>query len=540
MSIRQRLFASFAALLLFIVAISMVAGSRFNRLAETTRDLVEGDARRAELASAINLHAESAASQLLLLFILEDREQRKVIYQKIDANNAGINQSLDAIRPLMAGPANAQSMERLTALRKTLETRLDETVEALEMGDRALATQRMTGTTRSALDALLAETANMARQQRESMQLRQAQTLQINHESLYIVLALGLAALLLGILMSALMTRRISRPLGQAVDFAERIAGGDLVCDVAHDVPASRRDEFGQLLGAMSHMRNRLRQLIGGILDNAVRVGTAADLLLQPASAVKAGSRQQSELAADIERATGQFSGSIAAMANSMQSVRDEAIKAHDLAQEGASAIVVAADEIGRIAETVDESARSVGRLDQSAKDVAGTVGVIREIAEQTNLLALNASIEAARAGESGRGFAVVADEVRKLAQRTSEATTRIDRVIASINQQIAEATGNIEAGRAGMERGNTLIRSLVAPLETLRDGAQSSLDSLEKLTAEVAGQARESEAIAANVGKIALMAKANEDAAEQVAAITGELIATGAGLQDSVAVFRL
>ncbi|PKO90225.1 MAG: hypothetical protein CVU16_10740 [Betaproteobacteria bacterium HGW-Betaproteobacteria-10] len=536
MTIRQRLFASFAALLLFIVAISMIAGSRFNRLAETTRELVEGDARRAELASAINLHAESATSQLLLLFILEDREQRKAVYQKIDANNAGINQALDAIRPLMAGPANTQSMERLTALRKTLETRLDETVEALEMDDRALATQRMTGTTRSALDALLAETANMARQQRESMQLRQAQTLQINHESFYIVLALGLAALLLGILMSALMTRRISRPLGQAVDFAERIAAGDL----AHEVPASSGDEFGQLLGAMSHMRNRLRQLIGGILDNAVRVGTAADQLQQPASEVKAGSWQQSELAADIERATGQFSGSIAAMANSMQSVRDEAIKAHDLAQEGASAIVVAADEIGRIAKTVDESARSVGRLDQSAKDVAGTVGVIREIAEQTNLLALNASIEAARAGESGRGFAVVADEVRKLAQRTSEATTRIDRVIASINQQTAEATGNIEAGRAGMERGNTLIRGLVAPLETLRDGAQSSLGSLEKLTAEVAGQARESEAIAANVGKIALMAKANEEAAEQVAAITGELIATGAGLQDSVAVFRL
>lgn len=536
MSIRQRLFASFAVLLLFIVAISIVAGSRLNRLADTTRDLVEGDARRAELASAINLHAESAASRLLLLFILDDREQRKTIYKDIDAHNAGIDQALADIRPLMNGPAAAQSMERLVALRKTLETRLDETVEALEMGERALATQRMTGSTRTALDALLAETAGMARQQRASMQSRQLEALQINHESLYIVLAIGLAALLLGILMSALMTRRISRPLGLAVDFAERIAGGDLV----HEAPASSRDEFGQLLGAMSHMRDRLRQLIGGIRDNAGRVGAAAEQLQQPASKVKTGSQQQSALAAEIERATGLFSGSIVEMAASMQSVRDEAVKAHDLAQEGASAIAVAADEIGRIALTVDESARSVGRLDQSAREVAGRVGVIREIAEQTNLLALNASIEAARAGESGRGFAVVADEVRKLAQRTGEATTRIDRVIASINQQTAEATANIEAGKAGMDSGNTLIRSLVVPLETLRDGARSSLGSLEKLTAEVAGQARESEAIAANVCKIALMARTSEEAAEQVASITGELIATGSGLQASVAVFRL
>lgn len=536
MTIRHRLFASFAVLLLFIVAISVVAGSRFNRQAETTRDLVEGDASRAELANSINLHAESAASRLLLLFILDDREQRKAIYQEIDGHNASINRALDDIRPLLDGPVASQSMERLVALRKTLETRLDETVEALEMGDRALATQRMTGSTRIALDALLAETASMARQQRESMQSRQAQTLQINRESLYIVAALGLAALLLGILMSALMTRRISVPLGQAIDSAGRIADGDL----AHEVAVASRDEFGQLQAGMAHMRHRLRELIGGILDNAARVGTAANQLQQPAGKVKAGSLQQSELAADIERATGQFSGSIVAMAASMQSVRDEAEKAHNLAQEGASAIAVAADEIGHIARTVDESARSVGRLDQSAKDVAGTVGVIREIAEQTNLLSLNASIEAARAGESGRGFAVVADEVRKLANRTSEATIRIDQVIASINQQTAEATTNIEAGKAGMERGNTLIRSLVAPLESLRDGAQSSLDNLGKLTTEIASQARESEAIAANVGKIAQMAKANEEAAERVASITGELVATGEGLQESVAVFRL
>lgn len=115
-----------------------------------------------------------------------------------------------------------------------------------------------------------------------------------------------------------------------------------------------------------------------------------------------------------------------------------------------------------------------------------------------------------------------------------------IDRVIATINAQTKVATRDIQAGRIGMERGMELIKSIVAPLGELRDGAQSSLESLENLTGVAEKQARESQAIAANVSDIVGMAATNSHAAEAVAAITGELVEMANELQQSVDTFRL
>lgn len=317
---------------------------------------------------------------------------------------------------------------------------------------------------------------------------------------------------------------------------ADRIADGDL----SHTIDNIGNDEIGKLLEGMSSMCGRLRTVIGAILSSAAKVDSAAEQLRGPAAKVKADSAVQSELAGSIDHSIAQLSQDIGTIADNVLTTRDQALKARDLAQEGAQAINVVAAEIAQIATAVDDSAQSVARLGLSAKEVAGAVSLIRQIADQTNLLALNASIEAARAGESGRGFAVVADEVRTLANRTADVTEEIDRVMTLINQQTQNATRDIDTGKRGMERGMGLIQSIAEPLEALQVDAQNSLDNLEQLTALAADQARESETIADNVRTIVEMAKANKQATDQLATITGELLQTAAGLQASVTAFRL
>jgi len=536
MKIGRRLMISYALVLLFLAAVLVVAVNRLDRLTQTTNEIVDGDAARAALASAINLHAESAAGRLLLLFILVDREQRVAIYKEIDYHNAMINATVEKLKPLLSGAEDSAALARIVNTGKAYEVQFTTTVEELETGERAVAMQRMSGATRTTLNALLAETSAMAKKQLDSMVLRQANAAQTAKESKVVVVALGFGALFAGLLMAILMTRGISRPLGTAVTAADRITSGDL----NSEVPVGGRDEVGQLLASMGNMRQRLREVIGTIHQSSNRVGQAAENLSQPVTGVKSGSIEQSVLAGRIEQSVGHLTSGIGEMVASAQATREQAQKARDMAQAGAKAIVMAAAEIARIAITVAESAKSVESLEQSAKQVAGTVSVIKEIADQTNLLALNASIEAARAGETGRGFAVVADEVRKLATRTADATGQIDRVIATINAQTEVAVRDIYAGRSGMEHGMELIKSIVAPLGELRDGAQSSLESLESLTSVAEKQASESQAIAANVSEIVSMAAANSQAVEAVAEITGELVEMANELQQSIGAFRL
>ena len=536
MRIGQRLAIGYAVVLLFLAAVVVVAVDRLDRLAETTRAIVEGDAARATLAGAINLHAESAAGRLLLLFILKDREQRVATYAEIDEHHKAIDAAVKNLAQLLARPEEAAVLKRLETLRKDYREKFSNTVDEIEAGDRATAERLMSGTTRAALTDLLGETSRLAKEQQESMIARQRESVATMVRSRHLVISLGVVALLVGLLLAVFMTRSIARPLRAAVSAADNIAGGDLNTAV----PAGGTDEVGQLLTRMGNMQQRLREVIGTINASAGQVAGAADNLGVPSASVRRGSQAQSQLAGQIDRSVSELSAGIRQVVDSAQKTRIYAESARNLARETAQAIVAAAAEITRIAATVSESATSVENLRQSAEKVASAAHVIKEIAEQTNLLALNASIEAARAGESGRGFAVVADEVRKLASRTAEATVHIDQVIATINAQTLAAVDSIHAGRTGMDRGVVLIRGIVGPLGELHEGAQSSLDNLESLTGVAEGQARESGAIANNVHRIVDMAAENRAAAESVARITDELGQLAGQLQHSVDAFRL
>ena len=87
--------------------------------------------------------------------------------------------------------------------------------------------------------------------------------------------------------------------------------------------------------------------------------------------------------------------------------------------------------------------------LSDQAQAIGEIVRTVNGLAEQSNLLSVNAGIEAAKAGEAGRGFAVVASEVKSLAEQSRQATAQIRDIL---ERDPGRDPGRGDGGRAGRE----------------------------------------------------------------------------------------
>ncbi|MEW6581696.1 MAG: methyl-accepting chemotaxis protein [Actinomycetota bacterium] len=349
--------------------------------------------------------------------------------------------------------------------------------------------------------------------------------------SRFLILLLGVIALILGGVQAALITRSIVRPLVRLREVADRAAEGDLTVQVAN----GRADEVGQVSRAFDHMLRNFRELVGRVSDaaraqtrSAREMADASEQSRQAAGQIAATVEEIASGAADQAEGAQRVTGTVEEMVQGVSRVAAggnaaarAAEEAGEVAGRGAEVVDEATAAMDRISDQVDDASVVVSGLGAKGQAIGEIVGTIDQIASQTNLLALNAAIEAARAGEQGRGFAVVAEEVRKLAEESQKAAASIGEIIREIQQETGRAVDAMRAGRSEVATGVHSVARAGEAFASIRE-------QVERVSGEVghvAAAAQELEAgageVQEQVASVAAVSEENAAAAEEVAAAT-------------------
>ncbi len=279
----------------------------------------------------------------------------------------------------------------------------------------------------------------------------------------------GVVAVLLGMIASVIIARRIAVPLTYVVGVLKAVASGDLTQEL-HIV---REDEIGELATAVNGMGGRLRRVFADVATDVRQLADSSTGLAAIATQLSHGADATTVEARSVSSATEQMSATMASMAASSNQLSSNAKVVVQAVEEMTAAISEIARSAEQAASVADEGAhlaavsnRDVGELGTAALEIEKVLEVIQDIAAQTNLLALNATIEAARAGEAGRGFAVVAAEVKNLARQTATATEDIHQRIDGIQNTTQRAVRGMENVGQVIQRVNDVSRTIAAAVE--------------------------------------------------------------------------
>jgi methyl-accepting chemotaxis protein len=299
--------------------------------------------------------------------------------------------------------------------------------------------------------------------------------------------SLMILAVLLPIVLaiSALVARRITRPLQLMTAAMKDIAGGKLDATVPG---IGRADEVGEMAAAVEVFKS-----------NAVtRLKLEAEQKEAEARAAAQRKTDMLKMADDFEAAVGLIIETVSTHSSQLESSAGVLTSTAERAETLATTVAAASEEastnvqsvasateelsssVNEISRQVQDSARMAGdavnqartttdrvsELSNAAARIGDVIELINTIASQTNLLALNATIEAARAGDAGRGFAVVASEVKALAAQTAKATDEIGQHIAGIQSATHESVNAIGQISGTIEKLSEVSSAIASAVE--------------------------------------------------------------------------
>ncbi|QEM67760.1 methyl-accepting chemotaxis protein [Geobacter sp. FeAm09] len=487
-----RLGVGFGLILALLLLLMGTGLDGTGKIDDTLERIIANNYQKIKTANQVTATINGLLEEIELMLV-KDHDGRVEAQQAIEKARAEYRAAMEKLEKLETGQQGKRLIDEAKA---AIATARDANNKVTELS--------LAGKTADAIEAfkvaypldlkIKANFRAIVQYQEEQMEVSHDEARKLYRSTVIKDLAIAAIAVLIGLMAGFLITRSITVPINEALQAANRLAGGDLTVTVA----ARGKDETGLLMAAIGSMVERLKSVITDVKAAADNVATGSQELSATAQQMSHGATEQAASAEEI-------SSSMEEMASAIRLNTDNALQTEKIA-------VQSADD-------AEESGRAVAGTVDAMKEIATRISIIEEIARQTNLLALNAAIEAARAGEHGKGFAVVASEVRKLAERSQKAAGEIGELsVRSV--RIAETAGSgLQAMVPNIRRTAELIQEISASSREQDSGAEQINRAVQQLDSII---------------------QQNASASEEMASTSEELSGQAEQLRDAVAFFRI
>lgn len=359
--------------------------------------------------------------------------------------------------------------------------------------------------------------------------------------------AVGIIAIvvLIAIIISFIMGRRLMRPLVKVSTIIEDVANGNIEADFS--VVKESNDEIGLIIEKMKELPQSLGSIVGKIRNSSDTMSSNSYELNDTSSQTLAANNEISKAVEDVAEGSTGMAASISKINENLLEMSNETkdinasvdeIKNQTTAVQDSSKIMndkikSMQDSSHKMDEGISAISKRIETVNTTVDKVSNIVSVIEEISSETNLLSLNASIEAARAGDAGKGFAVVAQEIRVLSDNTNTELENIKQIISSLVEECrycVQASGTIVEDNAKQKEE---IKAVLDEFGSLDEQIQKTAEKADEIEELVTAMIELNDDITKSSNSLTDVSAANAAATEEMNANIEELNAMMHGVSE-------
>lgn len=359
--------------------------------------------------------------------------------------------------------------------------------------------------------------------------------------------AVGIIAIvvLIAIIISFIMGRRLMRPLVKVSTIIEDVANGNIEADFS--VVKESNDEIGLIIEKMKELTQSLGSIVGKIRNSSDTMSSNSYELNDTSSQTLAANNEISKAVEDVAEGSTGMAASISKinenlleMSNetkdinaSVDEIKNQTVAVQDSSKIMNDKIKSMQDSSHKMDEGISAISKRIETVNTTVDKVSNIVSVIEEISSETNLLSLNASIEAARAGDAGKGFAVVAQEIRVLSDNTNTELENIKQIISSLVEECrycVQASGTIVEDNAKQKEE---IKAVLDEFGSLDEQIQKTAEKADEIEELVTAMIELNDDITKSSNSLTDVSAANAAATEEMNANIEELNAMMHGVSE-------